>query len=121
MRASSSAFSSPCAFGDQLAELLLLGAQLLEVGDGGAPGGVGLQGAVDDRAGQPALLLGGADQVGVVAEQSWVDHAPETNCRVERDSNYSGGGQDEREAAATGATAVLGLPYAVHSLPSLGR
>ncbi len=110
---------------DLLAELLLLRAQLLEVDDGSAAGGICIQGTVDDGLRQAALHLGGADQVGLVAEQVWVDHAPRLTAAwsVQRlnTAQDSWGGRTSGNPEATGATAVLGLPYAVHSLPSLGR
>ena len=68
--------------GDLLAQLLLLRAQVLEVGDRGTPGGVRLEGAVDDLGGQPTLLLGRTDQVGVVAEHAWVDHRTRISTRL---------------------------------------
>ena len=66
---------------DQLAELLLLGPLGLEGADGGAAGGVGGEGPVHDVGGESPLGLGGAYAVGVVSQDSWVDHVPQPICR----------------------------------------
>ena len=60
--------------GDLLAHRLLLAPQPLELDDRAAATLVGGQRLVDHVRGQPALALRGAQPVGVVAEQPWIDH-----------------------------------------------
>ena len=61
---------------DLLADLLLLGAQLLELGLGGPPAGVQVHRGVDDGLVLPTGSLAGSDDVGGVPQQLEVDHPP---------------------------------------------
>ena len=106
VRASSSVFSSPCGLRDLLAELLLLGAQPLEVGDRRAPVLVGRERHVDDVTGQPPLRLGGTDSVRVVAEHSWVDHVAED---IDEAPNQ-GPGRTNVGSALGATTSPVGFP-----------
>ena len=69
---------------DLLAERVLLGAQRLEHGDGGAARGIGRDGLVDERRGLAAQLLRTLDEVGVLAEQHGVDHPSKSSRGIRR-------------------------------------
>jgi hypothetical protein len=61
---------------DLLAQRLLLSTQAFVVGDGRAPGGVGLEQLVDKLSGLTAPSLGGLDAFGLLPQDAKVDHPP---------------------------------------------
>ena len=108
VRASSAARSSPVARGDLPAELLLLGPQLLELRDRGAPRRVGREQLVDERHRLAAGALGGADPVGVGAQHLDVDHRPSLPSSGPRPPTITGcsGAARTRSGRTTGRSAA---------------
>ncbi len=87
--------------GDALAVRLLLGAQLVEAGSCRPAVLVGSQQLVDELDGLATGPLGGADPLGVLTQETEVDHPPEGT-----------GAADERRRRVLGLTAAAAVSVA---------